>query len=412
MASSTPILAASGYPESRTRASERLCALSRSLPPCSSRRESTAPDQLNPALGQNRQHLLYLSQQQQRLQAQYFGSPVAQDPRVTSLINRSQGVFNSSNRSNSIPGVTVSSPQRGHALSAPGNLSHSIRPPVPLFPGTESKQQYTQAQTQPHRRAMSTSNLPHGMRFNPKLGDSVSSNRQLDLGDLLDFSAGTLAENLEASNDGVLFGEDHFKIMDFTSVNEPSPAVTVSPKDLIMDSSAPPSTSFTDMSTPSFDSPGYFSHETSPLFATDSELGPGHEEWESLFPSESSLLPKFDEKVTVSPPKPVSALSSPMVRTSSSPGSSPRNGRSSTRPSAISGVKPRNRDKPLPPIVYDTSDPIAAKRARNTEAARKSRARKVEHQELLERRIAELEKALEECRHSEAYWKSLAEAKQ
>ncbi|KMU87038.1 CPCA [Coccidioides immitis H538.4] len=155
---------------------------------------------------------------------------------------------------------------------------------------------------------------------------------------------------------------------------EQMPAQTVSPKDLMMDSSAPPSTSFTDMSTPSFESPGYFSHDTSPLIATDSDLGPGHEEWESLFPVESAMLPKFDEKVPLCSPKAPSALITPMTRTASSPGASPRNSRSSTRPSSISGVKPRNRDKPLPPIVYDTSDPVAAKRARNTEAARKSRA--------------------------------------
>ncbi|EEP80982.1 cross-pathway control protein A [Uncinocarpus reesii 1704] len=99
-----------------------------------------------------------------------------------------------------------------------------------------------------------------------------------------------------------------------------------------------------------------------------------------------------------------------MVRTKSSPGASPRNGRSTTRPSSISGVKPRNRDKPLPPIVYDSADPVAAKRARNTEAARKSRARKVEVQEQMERRIAELEKELQKSRQSEAYWRSIAEA--
>ena len=99
-----------------------------------------------------------------------------------------------------------------------------------------------------------------------------------------------------------------------------------------------------------------------------------------------------------------------MVASASSPGASPRSGRSG-RHSSVSGVKARNRDKPLPPIVYDASDPVAVKRARNTEAARKSRARKLELQESMERRIAELEKQLEEARQSEQYWKSIAQAK-
>jgi general control protein GCN4 len=46
-----------------------------------------------------------------------------------------------------------------------------------------------------------------------------------------------------------------------------------------------------------------------------------------------------------------------------------------------SGVSktPRRRALPLKEIAYDPTDKVAAKRARNTMAARESRARKVEH---------------------------------
>lgn len=186
---------------------------------------------------------------------------------------------------------------------------------------------------------------------------------------------------------------------------------TVSPKDLQVDT-APPSTAFTDLSTPSFESSGYFSNDASPLFA-DADLGSGHEDWESLFPSDSAALPEVKPAAPAPAPAPAPAMTpqaSPMVASASSPGASPRSGRSG-RHSSVSGVKARNRDKPLPPIVYDASDPVAVKRARNTEAARKSRARKLELQESMERRIAELEKQLEEARQSEQYWKSIAQAK-
>lgn len=233
-----------------------------------------------------------------------------------------------------------------------------------------------------------------------------------DLGDFFDVSTNQFVNDLDSA-DNLLFGQDQFKLPGLPSTNDSAMGdqATISPKDLMMDASCPPSTSFTDMSTPSFDSPGYFSHDTSPMFTTDSELAPGHEEWDSLFPPEpSTTQPQVesvqpDTKITKALP-----LASPMLRNNSSSSDSPRSARASTRPSSISGVKPRNRDKPLPPIVFDTSDPVAVKRARNTEAARKSRARKVEHQGQLEAKIAELEKQLEESRQREAYWKSIADA--
>lgn len=228
-----------------------------------------------------------------------------------------------------------------------------------------------------------------------------------DLDSLFDLGANVF-DGMDSAENAIL-DPQFSKLVAFTSINDgSSQPVTVSPKDLMMDS-APPSTSFTDMSTPSFESSGYFSHDTSPLFA-DAELGPGHEDWESLFPADgtSPAVPRLDE------PKLAQLTASPMLAKASSPiVDSPRSSRPAIRHSSVSGVsaKPRNRDKPLPPILYDASDPVAAKRARNTEAARKSRARKVEAQEGMERTIADLKQALEDSERRVAYWKSIAEAK-
>lgn len=196
------------------------------------------------------------------------------------------------------------------------------------------------------------------------------------------------------------------------------PTGTISPKDLMMDASAPPSASFTDLSTPSFESPGYFSQDTSPMF-TEMEFPAGHEEWDPLFPTNDTdaFSAAFDSTnlevaATMPPPKasvPPESLAvppSPVVKNTSSPAPSPSPG--SVRPSTVAGVNARHR-KPLPPVKFDSTDPVAMKRARNTEAARKSRARKLQRTDQLESRIAELEKSLEESQKREQYWKALAE---
>ncbi|KAL4920256.1 hypothetical protein BDW62DRAFT_14095 [Aspergillus aurantiobrunneus] len=187
------------------------------------------------------------------------------------------------------------------------------------------------------------------------------------------------------------------------------PSGTISPSDLMMDPSAPPSASFTDLSTPSFESPGCFSQDTSPMFGTDVDLAPGHEEWDSLFPTQDGLSMPFDPAALeiaaslaeVKPEPPAS----PAVK------SSPSASRGSTiKHSTVAGVNAR-RSKPLPPIKFDESDPVAAKRARNTEAARKSRARKLERQGELERQIAELKSELNDTRQLAEYWKSQAQSR-
>lgn len=59
--------------------------------------------------------------------------------------------------------------------------------------------------------------------------------------------------------------------------------------------------------------------------------------------------------------------------------------------------------------MVDEHDSIALKRARNTAAARKSRAKKVEERDTLESRIADLEAALATSQDELAYWKAKAQ---
>ncbi|EEH41531.2 cross-pathway control protein A [Paracoccidioides lutzii Pb01] len=341
-----------------------------------------------------------------------FSGSLVQDPRVAKVISQSQGFSSSSSSNQSNPsGVR---PASFYAASAPSSSPRSNRPPVPLFNNSAENISYQNLTSQQScRRIMSTPSIPQGkcILLSPYHANSckdVKANATPDFAELLDFPAHLGAEDLMSSAG----------TMDFTSINNSlklTDTATVSPKDLMLDVTFPPSTSFTDISTPSFDSPGYFSQNTSPLFFADSDLAPGHEHWDSLFPNDHSCSTIEKSNLIPTLPKPVStsaSSSSPALKGESSSEGSPRPGRSHLRHSSISGVKPRHREKPLPPIEYDPKDTTAAKRARNTEAARKSRARKVELQMQMEAKIAELEASLAESRKREAYWKSVAEARE
>ncbi|KAF2145497.1 uncharacterized protein K452DRAFT_264567 [Aplosporella prunicola CBS 121167] len=169
-------------------------------------------------------------------------------------------------------------------------------------------------------------------------------------------------------------------------------ATTVSPKDIWNDpfgSSAPPSTAFTNLTSPSINESPYIGdgYETSPLFQQDSDMD--SQCWPSLFPED----------------KP--APTAPLVLTTASGRRKSSNGGSPT--TSYSGVsKPRRRKGPLPPISVDPSDKIALKRARNTLAARDSRQRKFDHVQTLEKRIAELEQEKKEAAAEIEKWKALA----
>lgn len=190
----------------------------------------------------------------------------------------------------------------------------------------------------------------------------------------------------------------------FTAINgvAATGGVTVSPKDIFNNDSVPPSTSFTNLTTPGsayLETPDE-EYQTSPLLGTFDCDSQGADNWYSLFPDDG-------------PPA--------MIRTTSTssanqivvhPGGEGNRKRSTTlasptpftpvmKHSTAAGVGARKRDKPLPAIIVDEHDTVALKRARNTAAARKSRAKKVQERDELELKIADLEAQVE-------HWKSMA----
>ena len=190
--------------------------------------------------------------------------------------------------------------------------------------------------------------------------------------------------------------------------------VTVSPKDVFNCDSIPPSTSFTNLTTPgsSYLETPADDYETSPLFADNLGFGgqTGADNWYPLFSDQ-------DTSATTGAPAPPAPSMSRSISSSSAnqilvhPGCEPNRKRSSTaaspmfspalKHSNVAGVGARKRDKPLPPIMVDENDAPALKRARNTAAARKSRAKRVAERDDQEVRIAELEAQVE-------FWKSRA----
>lgn len=210
---------------------------------------------------------------------------------------------------------------------------------------------------------------------------------------------------------------------DFDMSSSHSNLGTVSPVDLLVgDFSAPNSTAFTDLTSPSVfnGSPDFTgSVDASPLFGAD-HLDVAH--WTPLFgpteqleplattesSQEQSSLEVEQSPATMSEDLPTASLSD---RRKSSVVSSP-----SGRMSATAGVGSRRRTKPLPPIeIKDKDDIVAYKRAKNTLAARKSRERKAIKVEELEEKVKDLQALLaseqEKLKNAQAerdHWRSLA----
>ncbi|CAG8156260.1 unnamed protein product [Penicillium olsonii] len=338
------------------------------------------PSALQPFLAQNNPRRHSFSLQLQRHLQQQYSSP---DPRVTQLA-----------RSPSYWSHPTLKHSRQHTASVPSTSPNTNpnRPPIPLFNG-----QQNHLNTQPTRRVMSTPN------FTMEAG-------------LFDLNADMSTTGFPASMDSPLA----FGALDEAGLVPTGPPGTISPRDLMMDTSVPPSGTFTDLSTPSFESPGTFSQNASPMFEERDVLT--SDNWPSLFEGVPDLtafdMANFDNldnldvaaalhqepkkpdlKVQTAPrlplKRPASMASSPAPATAgtkrpaSSMASSPVPATGGTKHSTISGVNARAR-KSLSPVDFDPNDPVAAKRARNTEAARKSRAKKMERQADSERRIEEL----------------------
>lgn len=190
---------------------------------------------------------------------------------------------------------------------------------------------------------------------------------------------------------------------------------TVSPQELMnhnLAMSAPSSTAFAPLSTPGsgyLESPflGTGSPYTSPLIdgSIDDNLYYPDFHDNPLFPPDGSDLfggapmvtdtqaynSSFGSAVTASSELPDA---SPMGRQKSSPGRPPTGGSGHARKhSSVAGVKPTKARRPLEPIIIAVADSKEdAKRKKNTAAARKSRQRKQECQELLEVEVERLTK--------------------
>lgn len=226
--------------------------------------------------------------------------------------------------------------------------------------------------------------------------------------------------DLGSAADAYLFAMDHndYQLMgvatdDFTAVNGASNGVTVSPRDVFNNDSFPPSTSFTNLTTPGstlLETPDE-EYQTSPMFGDNIGFDSQNaNDWFPLFPDES---PGTNPASAPYMARTTSASSANQIvvhpggegnrKRSSTTAASPSLGAFSPviKHSNVAGVNARKRDKPLPPIVVDESDQVALKRARNTAAARKSRAKKVMERDDMETKIAALEAEVQ-------HWKSLA----
>jgi len=182
---------------------------------------------------------------------------------------------------------------------------------------------------------------------------------------------------------------------------------TVSPHELTMSEpflSAPNSTALTTLTSPSIynDSPDFpvDSYQCSPIYGADGEVADASGGWFSLFPEVNN-----NQQAALKPERSPASQSDDLSPAESKPSHQRRksaNSPPSGRHSSVSGVNPRRRDKPLPPIVVeDPNDTIAMKRARNTLAARKSRERKA-------LRLDELEVQIEKLTTERDYWKERA----
>ncbi len=162
---------------------------------------------------------------------------------------------------------------------------------------------------------------------------------------------------------------------------------TVSPQDLLL--SAPPSTVFTNLTSPSIQESPYIadSYENSPLiFAGDDSAG--------------GNFPLFEDATNDQHPDSLQRSGSSNTFGSNSSNDSPlmvndlgRNASvdpapatpSSRKHSTVAGVQGRKRSSKLKPLVYNPDDKVALKRARNTQSARESRERRYKRMEELEK---------------------------
>ncbi|KAG9230709.1 hypothetical protein BJ875DRAFT_507139 [Amylocarpus encephaloides] len=341
--------------------------------------------------GRNRRHSAHLAS--------------VQNQRVAAIIQSTGHSISTSNLTN-----RFSSPAQNnnhfYASSAPASSAQlqqqrPTRPPVPLFAQSTGNIPQT-----PNMDSRGTYELFTALQTN-----SCDSHKpDMDLFDENDFTAFEGGASTSNHFIGSAFNSPAVtSIYDLPQMNVSSSSTnmgTVSPQDLHRDpfGSAPPSTAFTNLTSPSTynESPEFTdSFDASPfVVSNDHDQCITGDPWYPLFPqedhpeplkvSESPLLP--EEEVQVSEHLRANG------RKRSSNGASPVN----NTHSSVAGINARKGGKPLGPIVVDDpNDAEALKRARNTLAARKSRQRKMQKMEDLEDQIAKLEAERD-------HWKDIA----
>ncbi|KAF3939531.1 hypothetical protein ABW19_dt0209284 [Dactylella cylindrospora] len=90
----------------------------------------------------------------------------------------------------------------------------------------------------------------------------------------------------------------------------------------------------------------------------------------------------------------------------SSPATKPKS--AGAKRSSLNGISRRKPALDLPPVTFDPSNPVDIKRARNTMAARKSRARRVEKMEELAEAVDKLQAEAAALREEREFYKNLA----
>ncbi|KAI1661967.1 hypothetical protein F4813DRAFT_384682 [Daldinia decipiens] len=328
-------------------------------------------------------------------------SPSIQNQRVAQIIRATGHQTSSStaftNRFNS--SVQNQSLQQYYASVSPlpstaaANQNRAVRPPVPLFTQGGGNQQAARMDLQGNYSTSFSNCIP--VLHNP---DALS------LEDLTAFQGPTTAY----SSPGI----PGYDVSASSASSTASNMGTISPQDLFLDptTSAPNSTAITNLTSPSMydGSPELqdYDFELSPNLGGNNDFDHGFSRaWPSLFPEDNPVVNAAPTADELSPAQQSDELevAEPASKPRRKSGNSPSSGNHG-RHSSVSGVNPRRRDKPLPPIIVDDpNDSVAMKRARNTLAARKSRERKAIRFEELEAKIAGLEKERD-------FWKRRCEA--
>ena len=360
-------------------------------------------------------------QNHQRISAHQLSTSPIPNPLVTGLIGSSTSsplqipksvASLHTRRLNSLPTSTAAT-----STATQRDLLQA-RPPVPLFGSTSTKDQVMAQVSYSVFEGNTSCSSMNAISVHSRLTSSSLDTDNMAL-KFTDFTSSSPVGEPSFFDEPLDFGpESSFETLHDQAISTETSPQTVSPRDIFLDASAPPSTTMTNLTTPGtniYESPaGAYSTETSPLFGED-EIEGGAKHWPSLFepieeqPASKAMTHTISNssssvKAPASDSSPALPNVSPAPRMSRN-NSSPGQGNSkSGRHSFTSGVGARRREKPLPPItVEDPSDSVAIKRARNTLAARKSRQKRFERTEALESEIAALQAEVD-------HWKAVARA--